>query len=273
MRFEIHCHTKHSNATIPWDGLESPADAVRQAKKAGLSGIAITDHDSIKAWKEAKEETKRLGLAFIPGIEVNSRHGHILGLGVSDSVPRGMGVEATIEAIHDQGGIAIAAHPFDIRNHGIRHWFSKADAVEAFNALSLDRFSNRFTESRARGMGMSMVSGSDAHSLGMIGTAAVSADACDMDSLLKAIKAGRTGMCRNYVSIYEMKEWNRRRMINAYFDIMRYVDSRYGGARSWVIKHAMRRFMFSESAFWDILARAGVVGAMGYGGVKVLSYY
>jgi hypothetical protein len=35
----------------------------------------------------------------------------------------------------------------------------------------------------------------------------------------------------------------------------------------------MRRFIFSKSVVWDLAARFGVVGAMAYGGLKVLSYY
>ncbi|RLI95729.1 MAG: phosphoesterase, partial [Candidatus Aenigmatarchaeota archaeon] len=142
MRFELHCHTLHSRISIPC-GLEKPSEVVKQAAKVGLDGIAITDHDTTNGWDEARKEAKKQGIMFIPGIEVSSGMGHILGLGVSEGVPSNMGIGETVDQIRERGGIAIAAHPFDIRGHGIRHRLSEADAAEAFNALSLDRVSNR----------------------------------------------------------------------------------------------------------------------------------
>lgn len=273
MKFELHCHSKYSESNIPWDGMEEPEDIISCAKRKGLSGIALTDHDTINGWEKAEKRAKEEGILFVPGIEISSANGHILGLGINQKIEKGLSIEETIDKIHDAGGIGISAHPFDIRGYGTRNRFVKADAVEVFNALSLDRFSNILSESKARRADKPMVSGSDAHSLSMIGRASIQVDAHDIDSLLKAIKKGKAKISKNYVMISELEAWNKCRMINAYLQILRYIDARFGRISSYLIKHMMRRFMLSESTVWSILARFGVVSVMGYGAIKAFSRY
>ena len=68
----IDLHT-HSNAS---DGTEPPALVVRQAVRAGLSVVALTDHDTTIGWEEAAGEARRTGIVLVPGIEVScSRRG------------------------------------------------------------------------------------------------------------------------------------------------------------------------------------------------------
>lgn len=60
----------------------TPSEVVREAKKAGLSAIALTDHDSVSGVEEAVEEGKRLGVEVIPAIEFSvhsDTQNHILG--------------------------------------------------------------------------------------------------------------------------------------------------------------------------------------------------
>jgi len=76
----IDLHT-HSTAS---DGTYSPAELVRLAVKEGLSALALTDHDTVEGLAEARTEAERLGLAFVPGVEISVRfagpgHCHILG--------------------------------------------------------------------------------------------------------------------------------------------------------------------------------------------------
>lgn len=70
----------HSNAS---DGILSPSEIVKIAKKTGLSTISITDHDSISGLEEAINESKKNELNFIPGVELSSESEewdlHILG--------------------------------------------------------------------------------------------------------------------------------------------------------------------------------------------------
>lgn len=76
----------HSHSTAS-DGTFAPADVVRLAKDRGLSGLALTDHDTIGGVAEAAAEAARVGIDFLPGIEISAEYPqpgtmHILGYGV-----------------------------------------------------------------------------------------------------------------------------------------------------------------------------------------------
>ena len=76
-RIDLHLHTTHS------DGSQTPAEVVKLAHDAGVSALAITDHDITTGLPEAMAAGQELGMEIIPGIEISSRHGeselHVLG--------------------------------------------------------------------------------------------------------------------------------------------------------------------------------------------------
>lgn len=79
---DLHTHTTAS------DGMYSPAELVNKAFNSGLSVLAISDHDTIDGLKEGAEEAEKLGITFIPGIEINidwpTGEFHLLGLGLKE---------------------------------------------------------------------------------------------------------------------------------------------------------------------------------------------
>ncbi len=73
---DLHTHSLCS------DGAQTPADVVRTAKKAGLSAIALSDHDSVEGVQEAMDAGETLGVEIIPAIELSAQSDtelHILG--------------------------------------------------------------------------------------------------------------------------------------------------------------------------------------------------
>jgi predicted metal-dependent phosphoesterase TrpH len=78
-RADLHCHTSCS------DGSENPAAIIQIAKQAGLSGLSITDHDTVKAYEQAIPLAKEAGITLIPGVEFSATQDnhsvHILGYG------------------------------------------------------------------------------------------------------------------------------------------------------------------------------------------------
>jgi predicted metal-dependent phosphoesterase TrpH len=68
VRIDLHTHSAMS------DGTEAPAQVMRAAAAAGLDVVALTDHDTLAGWDEAEAEARALGLRFVPGIEISSRH-------------------------------------------------------------------------------------------------------------------------------------------------------------------------------------------------------
>src|SRR3972149_8625567 len=97
-KVDLHVHTVYSR-----DSLITPEDLVFYARKRGLTAVAVTDHDRVDgALKIAKEAD----FLIIPGIEVSSRNGHVLGLNVQESIPKGLSVDETVDRIHAAGGLA-----------------------------------------------------------------------------------------------------------------------------------------------------------------------
>jgi predicted metal-dependent phosphoesterase TrpH len=101
---DLHVHTTHS------DGSCSPGEVVRAAANVGLSGLAITDHDTLSAIAIGRPEAARLGLELIAGIELTSeRDGkelHILGHFVSEEDPA---LVAATAALREARGVRIDA--------------------------------------------------------------------------------------------------------------------------------------------------------------------
>ena len=83
-RIDMHVHTTAS------DGTCSPAEVVKLAKEKGLAAIAITDHDTVSGYEEARKAGEELGIEVIPGIEISTRYlgpVHILGYYLDTSSP------------------------------------------------------------------------------------------------------------------------------------------------------------------------------------------
>jgi len=102
---DLHIHTCRS------DGLLTPQEVIDQAVKLHLSAIAITDHEVTDSALETRELAKNYPLEVVTGSEITTHNGHLLGLYLERNIPSGKKVEWTIDAIHDQNGLAIVPHP------------------------------------------------------------------------------------------------------------------------------------------------------------------
>lgn len=84
-RADMHCHTTAS------DGTFTPRELLLEAKRVGLQGLSITDHDTIDAYQEALPIAEEIGIELIPGIEFSTVHMgstiHILAYGFSLADP------------------------------------------------------------------------------------------------------------------------------------------------------------------------------------------
>ena len=109
MRADPHCHTFAS------DGMVTPAQLIDAAKGAGLDLIAVTDHDTMDSVRDAQRLGGERGIEVVAGQEITTRwpaQTHVMGWFLERPVKRGMSLEDTVDAIHDQGGLAIIPHPF-----------------------------------------------------------------------------------------------------------------------------------------------------------------
>lgn len=112
----------HSHSTAS-DGAFAPAVVVQEAHKAGLSAIALTDHDTTAGLAEAQAESDRLGIRLVPGVELsaveNDHETHILGLHLGSTMP----IDAKLSELREMRR-ARASKIVDLLNsHGVRITF------------------------------------------------------------------------------------------------------------------------------------------------------
>jgi len=132
----------HVHTCVSPDSLADPAEMLMAATNHGLAGIAITDHNSLEGARRATEVAQKLiaqgklpsNFFVIQGEEISSSDGHIIGLFLKSKIEPDMSAESTVKAIHDQGGIAIAAHPLLPKSLGNLANTLPFDAVESENA-------------------------------------------------------------------------------------------------------------------------------------------
>jgi predicted metal-dependent phosphoesterase TrpH len=240
MLVELHTHTTYSKRIkVPVEGLNTPDQMVRHAKKLGLGAIAITDHDEIRGALQYKALSKKHGMIVIPGEEVTTASGHMLALGINEYIQPGMSVEETVDEIHSQGGLAIGDHPFDINNDGIKHLASKTDAIEIFNAISVDRISNRKAKRFADLWKKPQVAGSDAHCIEMLGHGINEIDADSIDGILNAVRKGNVQIRRKYIPSNILMHWSVTRLKLSYPFIMTYINENYSLPKRWLGRNAL----------------------------------
>src|SRR5208337_4344080 len=114
---DLHMHTTASDGTLSPQALVNAVLLLqRHMKEPVLRVIAITDHDTLAGAWTALEFQRALRaeaeLQIIPGAEISSADGHIIALNIRKNITKRLSAAATIDAIHDQGGLAIAAHPY-----------------------------------------------------------------------------------------------------------------------------------------------------------------
>jgi predicted metal-dependent phosphoesterase TrpH len=128
---DFHVHTSYSV-----DSLTPPRLAIEMARRRGLDGIAVTDHDTVQGALETVKANPYSDFLVIPGIEVKSDRGDVIGLYVKEEIRSRLFADV-IDEIRDQGGIVYLPHP--IRTFGapavpgIFEEYTGIDAWERYN--------------------------------------------------------------------------------------------------------------------------------------------
>lgn len=173
---DLHTHTRHS-----FDSVVDPREAVRVARKKGLTSLAITDHGSLTGALEAASYARGTDLQIIVGEEIATDVCDLVGLFLENEVARGP-VERVAEDVRRQGGIVSLPHPY--RGHkspeALVRW---VDVVEGFNARTSPR-DNAAGQALARAHGKPSIAVSDAHFLREIGNARVTTSSSDLKEAL-----------------------------------------------------------------------------------------
>jgi predicted metal-dependent phosphoesterase TrpH len=209
---DIHVHTTYS------DGHADVEEVLEHAiQRTDLRVIAITDHNTIEGALEARSLAEKYGIEIIVGEEVSTADGELLALFIEQRLPPGLPAAKTIAAIHEQGGLSVAAHPYDwmvpsMGRRGLRKRGSgpdpewRLDAIETFNAGLLLSRGNRRAAMTAAALGLPALGGSDSHHPKTIGYGHTLFSGNGAEDLRAAIELGQTYAAGHSWGVIRMAE-------------------------------------------------------------------
>jgi len=197
---DLHVHTSEASpcSSAPL------GDLVTEAKRIGLDGICLTDHNHVWDPKTLAELRKRHDFLILRGNEIATDQGDMLVFGFDEDIKEVMRLTELRRKVLKTGGFIIAAHPFrgfltfGIGQLGLtpekameRPLFQHVDAVEVLNSKVSDK-ENRFSSQVAAGLGLPGTGGSDAHEVEEVGVYATrfSDTITNEEELVEALKGG-----------------------------------------------------------------------------------
>jgi predicted metal-dependent phosphoesterase TrpH len=217
IRADLHTHTHYSP-----DSLLSPRLLVRMAKERGMDCIAVTDHNTVRGGLAVREIAD---FQVIVGEEVRTAEGEVLGLFLTEDVPRGLSAKETIARIREQGGVAGVPHPFDslrsaLHITAMRELMDQIDFIEALNARIIFGMHNKLAVEFARRHGKPMSAASDAHSgrevgrayveMRPFGTSAEFLESLRGGSLVGRLSSPLIHMLSRYAAVRRLLGWRPR---------------------------------------------------------------
>jgi len=211
MVIDLHVHTTKGSS----DSSLSPHDMVAEAKRLGLPGLCITEHDFSWDRHEFIDFARKHDLLLIRGIEVTTNMGHVLVFGLDNYVAGISDIRELRRVVDERDGFMITAHPFrglhdpgqgrkpliykdslsiptSIEEAGLHPVFGLVDAVEVANGNTIDA-DNAYASSVGRSLGLGGTGGSDAHSINGLGQCftVFEDDIRSEQEFIQALRSGR----------------------------------------------------------------------------------
>jgi len=184
---DFHIHSAYSS-----DSPVEPRTVLKMAKKKGLNGVAVTDHDTIRGGLEALKVNSDPNFVVIVGSEVETTDkADIIGLFLTQEI-QSRETNEVIEEIKEQGGVAMWAHPYrEGKNLLPSVLIRRIDVIEVFNAKTLES-QNMLAQALAERYRKPVAGASDAHAAEEIGNAATMVDCSSIDGIKEALIKGKT---------------------------------------------------------------------------------
>ncbi len=215
-RADIHVHTKYSGLArllfvrFP-ESISEPRDIVKQANQSGLSVVCVTDHNTVRGGVKAASFAKEFpGTEVVVGEEVGTRDGEIIGLFLNEDIPRDLSAEETVERIREQGGMAIAPHPFSMHVSALGLKVDKLDldGLEVLNGGHVDGYANRKADEYSRSGRWARLGGSDSHALNTIGCAHTVFEGNSAEDFRREVLAKRTEAAGDRQQMVKVIGWS-----------------------------------------------------------------
>lgn len=220
---DLHMHSTYSDG---WHTIEEILEHVE--RHTDLDVIAVTDHDCLEGGLRAQDlaahHPAQFEVEVIPGAEISTQDGHLLALNIHELIESGLSMAETIQAVHEQGGLAVVAHPLSL-------WCPSAslavleslaglpaechpDGLEVYNASFAGIASNGRVRTLNRRLGWAETGGSDAHTLNAIASSYTSFPGTTALDLLSALRSRQTEASGGY--------WSALTFVNFGYRSLRY---------------------------------------------------
>jgi len=188
-------------------------DIIARCLKVGINCLGIADHNKLAGALKMKEIAP---FSIIPGEEILTAEGEIIGFFLSQEIPSKLPVEETVARIKAQDGLVCIPHPYDMlrfsvfRDQVFDDIMPDVDIIEVFNARSLSPGSSTRAWELARKYGKLASAGSDAHTLSEIGNAYVEMpDFNGKDEFMASMAKGKISGNRSNPTAHFVSTWNR----------------------------------------------------------------
>ena len=219
---DLHVHTTRGSS----DSSLSPEEMVQEAKRLGLPGLCITEHNAFWDRREFTDFARKYDLLLIRGVEIDTDMGHVLVFGL-ESYVSGISQMSELRRVVDESeGFVITAHPFrgihspggisrpllykddvslpsSVEEAAQHPVFGFVDAIEAANGNTIDG-ENVFAWKVAQRLSRNSTGGSDAHSIHGLGRCSTvfENDIRSEDEFIQALRKGR------YYAAYGLRAGN-----------------------------------------------------------------
>lgn len=155
---DLHIHSTYSK-----DSAVTPKKIIQLAEKRGIAVLAVTDHNSLRGGVDAVKEAKdrHSNVLVIPGIEISTNHGHVIGLLIQEEISSSNYFEV-ISSIKKQAGLVVIPHPTKKSQKFNDPEFAQADLIEGYNGRATKE-ENLLSLQLGKKFSKPLVAGSDAH--------------------------------------------------------------------------------------------------------------
>ncbi|MBP7341792.1 MAG: PHP-associated domain-containing protein [Smithellaceae bacterium] len=203
--FDLHVHTRlYSGCSFI-----QVEDIIEQAVASRLAGLALTEHGM--RWPDAQfgklaRQAKTAGLVLLNGQEIHARdsrgrsEGEYLLFGLTRSVTETLSASELLRTVHDEGGVAVAAHPYKLSRGGRSHYYGAGDLIYRLELDGIELCHPDHDETAMKKVRKAMAErnlpgtgGSDAHKILNIGSCVTLFEnpVRNEEDFLREIRAGR----------------------------------------------------------------------------------
>jgi predicted metal-dependent phosphoesterase TrpH len=192
LKTDMHVHSEKS-----YDSKQTLCEIAAACKASGTNAVCITDHNIFYRGERIID-----GIYFYPGIEISTDKGHLLGLFCDSPVEPVPDFDEAVRRIHEAGGLAVLAHPYQSRRRQksevdtfIKEVARKLDGIEIQNSRACIHVgsANQFAKEAATDSNLFPTGGSDGHLSCEVGSsyAVIECENTDTESVREAVKLGR----------------------------------------------------------------------------------